>query len=807
MRLRFRNLSIRMKVVTAIMGVCTLVFALVIAAVGFYEVRSFRPNALQDLQAQTRILAANLSPPLMFNDPASATATLGGMHLIPAVSAAVIYNAADKHVFASYAKAPTDVPPLLPGADKTHAFTRGSLWVVEPIRFDNELLGYLYVKKRILPVFSRLPQYGIMIVAVISALILAGFLMLFSVDRTISNPIRTLAQLARWVNQQRDYAARSPVTSVDEIGLLAGAFNDMMATIQYEMSAHHDAQQALRESESRLSNFLDGMPVGVWVSDQKHAPLFVNRHARQLIAREPMRGATPQSVASLYGIFIAGTTEPYPWEQLPLIRALKGETCTVSNIEHHTDERIVPLEITATPIYGPDGQVQYAIATLIDITERLRGQQRILYLAQHDAITGLKNRHGFHQRLEHSIDVARRHKNHVGLLFIDLDHFKAINDSLGHQSADELLLQMGERLSHMVREEDTVARLGGDEFAIVVTDVEDDANVMHLAHKIRDSMLQPYTFEGRELYVTASIGVSVFPRDAQDPDGLVRCADTAMYAVKQGGRNDIAEYTAAMAADATGRLNLVNGLRRALKNNEFVLFYQPQVDARSGECIGAEALIRWQHPERGLVGPYEFIGVAEDSGLIVDIGLWTLREACRQLKVWRMQGMDNVTVAINLSPVQFRQPTLVQTILSVLKEQEVDPRHIELEITENVFLGALESVGDVLRSLKNLGFQIAIDDFGTGYSSLSYLKRFPIDKLKIDRSFVSDITDNPSNAVIASAIVALGKELQILVIAEGVETREQAEFLVNRGCDQFQGYLYGRPVPARVFGDTFVKPA
>lgn len=413
-----------------------------------------------------------------------------------------------------------------------------------------------------------------------------------------------------------------------------------------------------------------------------------------------------------------------------------------------------------------------------------------------DALTGLPNRTLFRDRLEHAVAQGRRHRRLVGLIFLDLDRFKAVNDSLGDTVGDRLLQAVTERLRSYACDGDTIARLGGDEFAIILEGIMDIANAENALQDLVRAMEAPFKLEGHDIFVTISAGITIYPTDAEDIDGLITNADTAMYRAKEQGRNNWQFYTEDMNTLAIEKLVLQNNLRQALKLEQFLLFFQPQIDLRSGDIVGMEALIRWQHPELGLLSPLKFIPVAEESGLIVPIGDWVLREACRQIKAWRKTDMPAFRVSVNLSASQFRQHDLVDTIAGIIQEAEIDPGLLELEITEGVLVEDVEQAIKVLHGLHEMGIQLSIDDFGTGYSSLSYLKQFPLNTLKIDRSFIQDITIGADDAAITEAVIALGHSLGLKVIAEGVEAQEQLSFLIPRGCDQVQGYLFSRPMPA-----------
>ena len=438
-------------------------------------------------------------------------------------------------------------------------------------------------------------------------------------------------------------------------------------------------------------------------------------------------------------------------------------------------------------------------AQLGSVIRQKRSEARLMYLAHHDLVTDLPNRELFHDRLKQAMREADRYERLVAVAFLDLDRFKTINDSLGHEIGDRLLQAVAERLSACVRAADTVARLSGDEFTVVLPDLGHVDDAARVVEKIVDNFRHPFQVSGMELYVSASIGITLYPFDDTDIKGLLRNADVAMYRAKAKGRNTYEFYAAEMTAQVQEQLSLEGALRRALDRNEFMLEYQPIVDLQSGRIVGAEALLRWHHPERGVIPPAQFIPLAEETGLIVPIGAWVLAHACAQGAAWRAAGHTALRLSVNISPRQFLQPGLIQTITAALGDSGFDRAWLELEITENLLMQNVESTLSNLEALHQMGIHLSIDDFGTGYSSLSYLKRFAIDRLKIDRSFVKDIPNDADDAAITTAIIAMAHELGLQVVAEGVETAEQLAFLRANGCDIMQGYFFSRPVSADAF--------
>ncbi|KAF1046806.1 MAG: putative signaling protein [Herbaspirillum frisingense] len=466
---------------------------------------------------------------------------------------------------------------------------------------------------------------------------------------------------------------------------------------------------------------------------------------------------------------------------------------------YHKDGSELWNDFYIAPVKDENGAVTHFVAALYDITSMKRYEAELEFQASRDTLTGLINRHMLRHHLEQAIGVAERQKQALWVVFVDLDRFKFVNDTLGHKAGDTLLRTVAGRLRAAVREADTVARLGGDEFIMILPEQDELTLDTRSLQRIMDAVAAPVTLGGHTLFMTCSIGVACYPSDGTDGETLIKHADIAMYRGKQTGRNNFQFYTPAMNEQALERLRIEGDLRSALDNGEFLLHYQPKVDLASGRVVGSEALIRWQHPQLGMVSPARFIGLAEETGLILPIGAWVLRAACTQCRQWQLSGHDDISVSVNLSVGQFLQKDLVSSIADVLEDTGLPPASLELELTESLMMTDVEHAIGILAGLKELGVRLSIDDFGTGYSSLAYLKRFPIDVLKIDRSFVRDITIDADDAAITASIISLARHLKLRVIAEGVETDEQLDYLRHYGCDEIQGYLFSPPVPAEKF--------
>lgn len=516
-------------------------------------------------------------------------------------------------------------------------------------------------------------------------------------------------------------------------------------------------------------------------------------------AFERMTGYAAAEVIGRNCRFLQGTESAQEGVQTMRAALQKGRACEVILRNYRKDGSLFWNNLRLAPVVGATGEVTHFVGSQTDVTERIRAEQELAHRATHDGLTGLPNRELLEDRLQHAIAQASRVDGRIGVAFVDLDNFKMFNDSIGHTAGDTVLKTIGDRLRTCLRSGDTVARLGGDEFVIVVEQLEDDAMLRDVGQRVLSAVAQPIVLNGQAYEVGCSVGTAVYPRDGTTPGSLIQHADFAMYKAKEDGRGVLRIYEPKLDARHADRLNLEVALRQALARKEFVLHYQPKCETASGRVCGAEALVRWHHPERGLVPPLQFIELAEQTGVIVPLGEWVLEEACRESQRLRGAGLSDFAIAVNVSAIQFKQANFMAMIRRILEETGLSPAGLSLEITESVMMSDPETFTATLRELKALGVKVALDDFGTGYSSLSYLKRFPIDQVKIDRAFVRDITSDAADAAICSAIIAMAHSLDMGVVAEGVENAEQVAYLRGRGCDELQGYYLSRPLAAAVF--------
>lgn len=552
----------------------------------------------------------------------------------------------------------------------------------------------------------------------------------------------------------------------------------------------------LAEAEQRLAAVVfTGINDGICITDSSRRILTINKAFTEVTGYLPedVLGKNPRVLKS--GMH-SDSFYRVMWEKIDTYGNWQGE---ITN--RRKDGSLVSEWLSISSVKDPVGQVSHYVGVFSDLSERIAAAQRIQHLSSHDTLTDLPNRGLFSDRLEQALHSARRFERSTAVILVDLDRFRLINDTLGPPAGDRVLIEFARRLTLQMREGDTVGRLAGDEFGFVMGSLKHEHDAIALAQRLQEAIAVPFEIGGEALVITATIGISIAPKNGDNGSTLLNSAEAALVRAKQAGRNTYRFYSPEMDADAARRLTLETALRDALKNQELSVHFQPQVSLQSGRMIGMEALLRWHNPKLGRVSPFEFIPIAEETGLIMSIGEWALREACRQTRAWLDLGLMPLRVAVNLSTRQFRQPNLIEIVKDALNESGLPAASLELEITESAFIDDLDEAVAICRRLKAIGVKLSLDDFGTGYSSLAYVSRFPFDKLKIDQGFVRDIVENPVNAAIATAAIVMARSLNLSVLAEGVETEAQASFLRNRHCDAMQGYLFSPALP----GDEFVS--
>jgi diguanylate cyclase (GGDEF)-like protein/PAS domain S-box-containing protein len=578
----------------------------------------------------------------------------------------------------------------------------------------------------------------------------------------------------------------------DRVDYPKARFSKFLAHLAAQVGIAHDRDQAiegLRDSENRFASTFELAAIGLCHVGAGGRIIHVNRSMTEIL------GFTRQELLEKN---VADITHPDDLDRTSdLIERLGKREIDSFEVEKRylrKDGRPVWVRIKTVMKWNVRGEPLYHVSVVEDISARKSAEEKIEHMATHDELTGLLNRAMFNELLSQSVSSQERDPtNSCAVLFVDLDRFKNINDSLGHQAGDVVLKTVAGRIKDTIRESDSVARFGGDEFVVLLDTIDQPADAEHVARKILSALTEPVRVRNQECRVTASVGVAVCPEDGDEAQTLIRNADVAMYSAKQSGRNDLERFSVDLTPTIINRIRLETQLQYALERQEFRIVYQPRVDAKSGRIIGAEALLRWWNAELGTIPPVQFIPIAEDTGLIIPIGRWLLQAACEQQFAWRERGLRPIGISVNLSPKQFADPRLLDTVQESLDQAGMEPEYLELEITEGMLMADLERAIATATELRSLGVKLAIDDFGTGYSSLMQLKRFPLDTLKIDRSFIRDLPGNRDDRAISEAIIAMGKTLGVSVVAEGIENEAQSELLKDLNCDEFQGFLFGKP--------------
>jgi len=778
-----RLLHLRTKLIASILLTSVLAVVLTSLALVSYDRYYQIKNVSEDMRILADVVANRSTAALVFADTHQAEANLTALGENPNVIMACIYDSGGE-VFALHHFTQLDQKPCPVNATHSAMAIDDNIEIFAPIELDGLVVGTLYIDLSLLWINNRWQQQ-IQFIFIVSLLVIAlAFMIARYLQQILIKPIQKISSTARTITEQQDYSLRAERGVKDELGDMVDVFNDMLSKIEQE-------NDRLGASEEKFRQLSTVSPVGIFQVDLEHKITYVNNRWSQITGME-------QPSASLEN-----------WLSRIRIqdrrRALKAWSALM---QHHQDfvvevgfekgEDITWSIIEASVLHDGKGEVYGYMGAISDITDLKNAQLQMETLAFFDPLTGLSNRRLFIDRLEKAVSESRRRNTLIALLFIDLDQFKRINDSLGHEAGDQLLVEIARRLETSVRESDTVSRIGGDEFTVLLSDIDSSNGVRHIYEKILTRLGTPIAINNQEVITTVSIGITLGPSDGDSGSTLMRNADMAMYQAKAMGRNNYQFFSQDMNKEMMGYLEIEKNLRDSIKaQDEFVIFYQPKTNLSDGEFIGAEALIRWLPKGKDMISPDRFIPIAEESGLIVPIGKWVLRESCMQVKRLIDSGLwpGHAKVAVNLSARQFSDPELIHHIQETLQVTGCPVEILELEITESTLMGDVESAILTMRRIQEMGISIAIDDFGTGYSSLSYLKRFPIDVLKVDRSFVMDIPKDRNDMEITAAVIAMAHKLHLKVVAEGIETQAQLDFLKDNHCEYGQGYYIAKPMP------------
>lgn len=778
--MRPRSHSLRKKLVTIAMITATL--TLILSNLAFISLEYYlgKKEVSQKLTILGEVIANQTSTALMFQDQPTLQGNLNALTADRSIIRGCLYGVDQKLISHYYVNASTSCPSFLYELDST---TNLNFYQRFPIEFNSQVIGTLYIESSHTELITRIRTFLLFSGVVLVFALLLALLLTSSLQAVVIGPIRGLSKTLRNIMRKKDYSIRAEKQNFDELGDLVDLFNSLLGTIEIENAS-------LRSSEDKFRKLTALSPVGIFQINHEQQLEYVNQRWRDI-------HATPDYLPSLESWMASIHPEDQQrfqehWQNL----VDKQESISIELRLIRRDNEVIWLQLLTSALHDQKGMLLGYLGAISDISELKKAQFQMETLAFYDPLTGLANRRLFRDRLKKSIAKALRTKSSVALLFIDMDQFKRVNDSLGHDAGDLLLIEVARRLQENMRETDTVSRVGGDEFTILLTDVHSTHDVLQAAEKLLRALAEPILIHGHTLVTTVSIGITMTPEDSIDDNVLMKNADLAMYRAKELGRNNIQFFSEDLNRKVLEHLETEQEINTALAQNQFVLSFQPKINLVDFSVTGVETLIRWIHPEKGMIAPDNFIPIAEESGQIIEIGKWVLEQSCLQMGDLLKRGLlpVNAKVAVNLSTKQFTDPNLLQSIEEAIKHTGIPPNNLELEITESIIMGDVEGAIVIMQHLKALGVSIAIDDFGTGYSSLSYIKRFPINVLKVDRSFVMDIPTDQNDMAITAAIIAMAHKLNLVVTAEGVETPEQLSFLYTNNCDEGQGYLFSRPL-------------
>lgn len=747
------------------------------------DIKSTQHAAKQNLATLADVLAANVASALLFEDKNAASDTLAALKTNVHVLRAEVTTRNDNPFVQHDNIKPENShwSALIPALNQ-------KLEVIRPITLDNQTIGRIKLYgdaqqvKRGLMIRVVTNLFGVVIA------FLMGIFLIKKIVASIFGPIKQLNNAMSEIIDHEHYALRVPKKNNDELGDLTDGFNLMLSQIQYR-------DTKLRQSDLALSQTQEAIAL----HDEHFCYQYINPAFSSLFGYEEEALIGKHfTLEPMHSDRFAGPSQSDIFTAAREDGVYRGEVQRQSK-----DGKLIPVALYVSPIKDANGQLTGYVSVASDITEKKQAEKWMWKQANYDVVTGLPNRHMFYTRLEHEVNVHKRSGDSLALLYLDLDNFKEVNDTLGHDAGDALLKQVGERLVNCTRETDTVgregniARLGGDEFTIILSQFKDIKHVDVVAQRILEHLEMPFYLGNETINISASIGITLCPEDASDAETLVKNADQTMYDAKSNGRNTYRYFTRSLQEAVLKRREIINDLRIAISQQQFEIVYQPIVDLSTNKIFKAEALLRWNHPEQGVVSPAEFIPVAEDTGMIVEIGDWVFKQVAQQIALWREVIDENFQVSINKSPVQFDSKSIHQlNWFDYMKNLDIPGSSLVIEITEGLMLTPSQEVTNKLLAFRDAGVQVAVDDFGTGYSSLSYLKKFDVDYIKIDKSFVQNLSIHSEDMVLCEAIIVMAHKLGLKVIAEGVETIEQRDLLFAVGCDYGQGYLFSRPVNA-----------
>jgi len=794
--LRLHNWSIGSKLILLSLTTSLIGLLAAISAIAAYDQYSLRSVLREEFSVLANVIANRSSAAVVFEDASLAQNNLSALQYRSSILLGCIYRNVNtdspeqtqKPVLLSSFRGETDnkCPEIATPSQQLINIGQRTLEVTQPITLDNANVGVLYLVSSLDETYNRLQQKLLIMIPVLILAAAISVLIGILLSRHISHPLKMLGKAAALVAEYDNYSIRADKFSNDEVGQVVDSFNHMLSVIERE-DAH------LRESEEKFRLISESSKVGIFQLD---------RHRNCIYANEEMSAISGLSGEDLLAQGWLNVVHPDDKRRI----ADQFQLMFAHNVGHInldcslmlSDGSVKWVTGDVAPMQDAEDQQIGYLGTLSDISELKQAYDQLEQMAFYDTLTGLANRRLFRNRLEHMLSNIPRTGTGVALILIDLDHFKHVNDSMGHDSGDSLLTVISERLKHCVRFTDTVARLGGDEFAVILPNVPDTLTVSAIAEKILHSLSKPVLLDDQEVGISASMGISMAPEDSNSAEVLIKNADLALYKAKDEGRNNFKFFTTEMNTLLVKHLNLVAQLRQAIDAQALHLQYQPQIDLLTGQLVGFEALVRWNHKERGLISPAEFIPAAEETSLIIPLGRWILRTACKQMKALNDSRLINnrAVMAVNLSIKQFDDLQLSKYIGDLLIEFGLRPSQLELELTESMLMENIEETVETLNNLKALGVGLSIDDFGTGYSSLAYLKRLPVNVIKVDRSFVMDIPNDTEDMEITAAVIAMAHKLRYKVVAEGIETDEQYQFLRESGCDYGQGYFFSPPLSA-----------